>query len=110
MRCELTLLNEVEEWEKKLRPKHKAVLRALCECCITIDEKGKRFLAVHVHFPPQAVQSKLKPRFRKKVKTALGYLCAKRLARRHPTSGGMTYHLTRDGLHVAQMLNLFENV
>jgi len=100
---------EIEELKRKIRPKHRAVLRALCECCASVDAKGTWFLATEKHVSAEAVQSKLKPRFRKKVKTALDYLCAKGLARRHPTHGSMTYHLTREGLRVAQILGLLEN-
>lgn len=67
----MILNGEVEEWKKKLKPKHRAVLRALCEHCATVDTKGNWHLAVHMHVRSEAVQSKLEPQFRKKVKTVL---------------------------------------
>jgi len=95
----------IKDLMDKLRPKQKAVLIALYYCC-TVERDGKRFLAIGKHIPPEAVQSKLKPQFRKKVKTALDFLCAKGLARRSPTRGGVTYYLTREGFQVAELLLL----
>ena len=95
--------------EIKLKPKHKAVLGTLCDCCASVDRSGKYHISIGMHVAPEYVQRKLKTQYRNKVKTALDYLCAKGLAQQHPTGGSMTYHLTNKGLEVAHQLGLFEN-
>lgn len=98
----MSFSDEFEEWKRKVRPKHRAILFALCICC-TKKMDDRRVLLRHKHVSPQAVSSKLKREHRRKVKTGLDALCAKGLTRRHPTRGGMTYHLTSLGLYVAEL-------
>jgi len=93
---------ELEEWKRKIRPKERAVLFALCDCC-TKRVGEHRVLLSHKHVSPQTVQSRMKKPFRTKVETALKRLVAKRLAYQHPTKGGMTYFLTELGLYVSEL-------
>jgi len=93
---------ELEEWKRKIRPKDRAVLFALCGCCT--KRIGKRqVLLSHKHVSPQTVQSFMKKPFRIKVETVLKRLVAKGLAYQHPTKEGMTYFLTELGLYVAEL-------
>ncbi len=92
----------LEEWKRKIRPKHRAVLFALCNCC-TKKKGGRRILLSKKHVSPETVQSSMERTHRTKVKTALDRLVAKGLAYQKPTKGGMTYFLTKLGLHVAEV-------
>lgn len=74
--------------DRKLKPSEIATLKALMS--VTDGD-----LAAHV--PLQAIQSKFKKHMRHIPKKALKILCRLGFAIPHPTKGGMTYNITREG-------------
>lgn len=53
--------------------------------------------SLEAHVPLEALQSKFKKDKRGLIKKAIRGLCSVGLAVQHPTGGGMTYNLTKDG-------------
>lgn len=79
--------------EIKLRASEKATLAALYKAC-----DG----SLSAHPPIEAIQSKFKKHERHVPKKAIKILCRFALAQKHPTRGGITYSLTRDGKEYAE--------
>jgi hypothetical protein len=74
-------------------PLEQAVLVALAATCR---------LSMHSHVPVQAVQSKFPKHIRGDVPKSLERLRRRGLCQKHPTGGGITWELTREGLAVAR--------
>jgi hypothetical protein len=72
----------------KLKPTEKATLFALYKIC------GG---SLKCHVPMEAIQSKFKKHERHVPKKAISFLLRLGLVNRHPTKGGITFELTKDG-------------